>query len=607
MSEMRYEQRTDGVDEKLELLRQAYAKGTYDIAMSLADSIKDTLRLERQVQGVVEEPVLQASHFSKVDALAPSWRVWASGWAYYKILVLNETAGVLRQAEPVDLVVAFNADQVQDLYREIRLARWDGDKGILQEVPSQVYGDCLQGERRSCHLVFGADVVAGGEDYYLIFYGNPQAELPQYTTDLQVMGEDYGLEIANNHFTASLSKQVGQLERLAYRRGHGKVPFGAPLDLVSVGEGHGEPPHLDWGHDYVASENFQKFRVTAWQDCPNYEVVRGPLCVKVRRWGFPHSSVHPLFAPSRLHMDLTYTFYAGLPYFFKETTMDTVKSFEANVLRDDEWLFWGLHFSHKVWLDSKGIVHEGEVDEAQRDNLWGVGFFHEESRDAFIALWLDHRAENFGPLHHNGEPTLNYFGRGQIWCRTPVQEKTQFDTGARLKQRNAYLATYYPENEGTAMVQSLRRQLMKPLLCSAGELPQAAYTGAKAMGMLGSRSLSAGGTDAMLLKEAVWAALKEVNDDQFMTVAANVVDMGYIYDLRIEGDLVYILMTMPHRGRPKYNFIANPIRDRVLKVEGVRQCVVECCWHPAWTVARLSPTGRRIMGLDTIGTEELSE
>ena len=92
-----------------------------------------------------------------------------------------------------------------------------------------------------------------------------------------------------------------------------------------------------------------------------------------------------------------------------------------------------------------------------------------------------------------------------------------------------------------------------------------------------------------------------------MTVAANVVDMGYIYDLRIEGDLVYILMTMPHRGRPKYNFIANPIRDRVLKVEGVRQCVVECCWHPAWTVARLSPAGRRIMGLDTIGTEELSE
>jgi metal-sulfur cluster biosynthetic enzyme len=598
MSETRYEHRTDSVEEKIELLHQAYARGAYDIAMSLTDSIKDTLSFDRQVHGAAGEKVIEAEDFSKVETLPESWRQWVSGWAFYKTLVLNETSGLERMAEPVDILVEFNASQVQDLCREVRVARLDADQGILHEVASQLYEERRLGDTKSCRLVFLADAAANSEVHYLIFFGNTQAEMPKYTTDLQTTGEGFGLDIANNYFTAFLSKQMGQLERLAYRRGYGIVPYGAPLDLVSSGEGHGEPPNLDWGHDYVASENFQKLRVTAWENCPNYEVVKGPLCVKVRRWGFPRSGVHPLFTPSRLHMDLTYTFYAGLPYFLKETTMEAVKGFEANVLRDDEWLFWGMPFSDKVWLDSEGMLHDGEVDEAHKDNMWGTGFYRRESRDAFIALWLEHSSENFVPLHHNGDPSLSYFGRGQIWCRTPVHGKTPFDPGASLKQRNAYFAGYYPEDGGVEMIQGLRRQLVQPLVAGAGEVSEAVQSRALAAGRLGTRGLSAAGGENVALKEAVWAALRQVEDDQLMTVNSNVVDLGYIYDLRVEGDLVYILMTMPHRGRPKFNFIANPIRDRVLKVEGVRQCVVENTWEPAWNVARLTDAGRQAVGLD---------
>ena len=43
--------------------------------------------------------------------------------------------------------------------------------------------------------------------------------------------------------------------------------------------------------------------------------------------------------------------------------------------------------------------------------------------------------------------------------------------------------------------------------------------------------------------------------------------------------------------------IANPIRDRVLQVKGVRDCVVDFTWEPAWTVARLTPAGRKMLGL----------
>ena len=153
-----------------------------------------------------------------------------------------------------------------------------------------------------CRLLVPADVPGHGRATYLVFFGNRFAERPDYVTDLRVEGEGYGLEITNHHYVAHLSRQMGQLERLISRREHG-------LELYAGGKGHGEPPGIDWAHDYVDRGGFQKLRMRNWAACPNFEVESGPLAVRVRRWGFPHSPVHPLFTPSRVHMDQTYTFY----------------------------------------------------------------------------------------------------------------------------------------------------------------------------------------------------------------------------------------------------------------------------------------------------------
>ena len=197
---------------------------------------------------------------------------------------------------------------------------------------------------------------------------------------------------------------------MRFRRGHGDVPYGANLELVTGGEGHGEPPNIDWGPDYCASGNFQKFRLTAWSECPNYEIVRGPLCVQVRRWGFPHSPIHPVFTPSRCHISVTYTFFAGRPYFLKEACMETVKGYETTVIRDDEWLFYGLPFTDSLWLDAGGHLHEGDVAEDARNDMWGVGFYNRDSRDAFVALRLEHEGDKVA-IKHDGTPSTNYFGR----------------------------------------------------------------------------------------------------------------------------------------------------------------------------------------------------
>ncbi|OGV72086.1 MAG: hypothetical protein A3K19_08270 [Lentisphaerae bacterium RIFOXYB12_FULL_65_16] len=103
---------------------------------------------------------------------------------------------------------------------------------------------------------------------------------------------------------------------------------------------------------------------------------------------------------------------------------------------------------------------------------------------------------------------------------------------------------------------------------------------------------------AATLKAAIWKALREVKDAQFYTVDANVVDMGYVCDVRMQQDTVTVLVTMPHRGRPVYSFIGDPIRERLLALEGIREVIIDVTWDPPWSVARLTPPGRRTMGLD---------
>jgi metal-sulfur cluster biosynthetic enzyme len=605
MSDLHYEQCTDSVADKLRLLAELYRSGNHAVAMSLAESLKDTLSFERQAPCGAEELTVAAAGFRPVADLPTPWQEWANGWMYYTAVVVSESGGLSREREPLSLGVAFPAAQVTDLPREVRVARLDAAGGLV-EVPSQVCGPARHGGELRCRLVFFADVPANGQTHYAIFHGNPAAELPDYPTDLKVEGSGFGLDISNGHYVARLSRQMGQLERLTYKREHG-------LELFAGGPGHGEPPGIDWAHDYVPEDGVQKLRITNWADCPNYEVTRGPLCVEVRRWGFPHSPLHPLFTPSRLHIDVSYTFFAGLPYFLKQSRMDAVKDMDINALRDDEWVFSGFSFSDPLWIDREGRVHEGAPSADERD-LHGIGYFNRVSRDAFIALWLDLEAEGFDGLQRWAAPQMYYRPHGHCWARYPAGGKQHFKAGTSLRQRNAYLLGPYFEKGGTAalgqsrgdvlrgpvyadtdgvtVVEETRQRLLRPLVAEAASLPvTAAARGGTPLARRGESAADA------LRKAAIWQALGEVKDAQFYTLDANVVDLGYVYDVRLRGDLVTVLLTMPHRGRPVYSFIGDPIRERLLGLDGIREVVIDFTWEPAWTVARLSAAGRRTLGL----------
>jgi len=595
MPQYTFEDRNESVTEKLDMLAKAHQAGRYDLAMSLCESLKGTLDFEQQNHSSPAKPDIAATAFASVRDLPRAWTQWARGWKYCKIVSLSETVGAPRSAEPVDLAVAFRADQTANLHRDVRVARVDAGNGTVQEIPSQIYDVLRRGPELFSRLVFAADVPAHGQATYLVFYGNPNAELPDYTSDLVVRGEGYGLDIENQHYVVSLDRQMGQLARMTYKREHG-------LELYAGGKGHGEPPDIDWAHDYVDPEHFQKLRMRNWPTCPNYDVVTGPLCVRVRRWGFPHSPIHPLFTPSRVHFDVTYIFYASLPYFFKEGRIDMTKDHQVEAMRDDEWVFSGYSFTEKVWFDKQGKLHEGDVPSEHHSNLWGVGFYHRDSRDALIALWLEHSAENYDKLKHNGSPTLHYHGHGQLWSRYPAEAGTQFKAGASLWQRNAYLIAPYPKENGAKSVEDIRHRLVNELEVRSDDLPRTSNpTAAGTLARIGETE------DAAPLKPAIWKTLREVKDEQLYKADSNIVDMGYVYDVRVRDGVVHVVLTMPHRGRPVYNFLVTQgggrveegVYERLRKLPGVRDVVVEFTWEPAWNVARLTDAGRNAMGLPT--------
>ena len=169
-------------------------------------------------------------------------------------IALYETVNLGRTGEPVEARLKFHPAQLTDPYRELRVAQIHLGTGLLSEVPSQVTRTTRTGEVWQCRVLFMADVPAHGEAGYLIFHGNALAELPEYVTDLRVQGEGHDLTISNHYYHARLSRQMGQLERLTYRREHG-------LELYAGGKGHGEPPGIDWRTTTSMQGQFQKLRI----------------------------------------------------------------------------------------------------------------------------------------------------------------------------------------------------------------------------------------------------------------------------------------------------------------------------------------------------------
>lgn len=95
-------------------------------------------------------------------------------------------------------------------------------------------------------------------------------------------------------------------------------------------------------------------------------------------------------------------------------------------------------------------------------------------------------------------------------------------------------------------------------------------------------------------KEEVLDKLRECFDPEIPHVS--IVDLGLIYDVRVNGSSVEVDMTLTMRGCPMSQPMALDATAKIESLDWVEDATVNIVWDPPWTPERISETGKKAMG-----------
>ncbi len=95
-------------------------------------------------------------------------------------------------------------------------------------------------------------------------------------------------------------------------------------------------------------------------------------------------------------------------------------------------------------------------------------------------------------------------------------------------------------------------------------------------------------------EKAVRNALKTVKDPD---LGLDLVVLGLIYDISVDGDSVHTRMSLTSPMCPVAEQIVENAKQAILGVEGVATAEVQLTFDPPWTADRIAPLIRSSLGL----------
>ncbi|MFZ5653011.1 MAG: putative Fe-S cluster assembly protein SufT [Pseudomonadota bacterium] len=101
-------------------------------------------------------------------------------------------------------------------------------------------------------------------------------------------------------------------------------------------------------------------------------------------------------------------------------------------------------------------------------------------------------------------------------------------------------------------------------------------------------------TSASVDPDQVWQALASIYDPE---IPVNIVELGLIYDCRIQGREVAIRMTLTAPGCGMGPVLVDDVKYRVGKVPNVDRVEVELVFDPPWSRARMSEAAQLELGI----------
>lgn len=327
--------------------------------------------------------------------------VFDKAWKNYKAVVLSETAGLDRVAEPVEVLLPFYPDEAEHLKRDIRVVAVDPETYQLTEVPCQVYDkkkymkeDDLDPDENgkptreipywmptvTTRVAFLADVPAKKSKVFLIYYNNENALAKMYETDLRVQGEAPGLRIDNNKFSIVLHPNSGHLDQITL-----KSKAQSPLyhRMETNGAIHWNPgvyaPPRPWTH------------TADWKPPTNVKFMSGPVISTAEMWG-------NLRELPEVDASVRYDFFPGVPYFIASTSMRINKRVDCIALRNGEIVFKRELMTHAAWYDvvTDSVIVYNVADMPDLADLFmeadvpWITFYNEKTGIGFCGIQLNY-------------------------------------------------------------------------------------------------------------------------------------------------------------------------------------------------------------------------
>ncbi|MCL2518262.1 MAG: hypothetical protein FWF15_06830 [Oscillospiraceae bacterium] len=247
-------------------------------------------------------------------------------WKYCAAIVLDNPNDIDRENEPVHQPIAVYLDRLADPVREVRVVAVCPETGNMREIPSQVYNvskwegfaDKHCQPTMNFDVAFSASVKANAKRVYLIFYGNPNAEKPNYKTNLTVSGEGRALTIENAFYRVKLHEPSGGIDEMTVKQGVNQT-FAHHLETNGS---------MNWSPDFYAPPTPWN-HISDWDPPENFEVDIGPVFAMVKRWG-----TMPMYDDVKI--SVTYLFYADYRPIVISTSMELTKDRDVIALRGSE-------------------------------------------------------------------------------------------------------------------------------------------------------------------------------------------------------------------------------------------------------------------------------
>jgi len=447
-----------------------------------------------------------AAFVVQAEEMSVDLRGWEGRFAFQYDYVLEETAGLDREAEPVEVTLTMPGDAPelwQDHIRVVRLA--DAGSGVLTahqvldsvRAVAQTESDSAGPlPAASVNVVFPASCPAHGEVTYRLLWGVPEAAesrvdpLPLMRVDdgLAITGEAPGLAIRNEWYAAQLDPRSGALRtaRLAHATEapemfYKTVPIHFGTDIWSPGE--------SWDHDYD------------WAEPPHQKREGGPLALRYHRWG-------PLEHYRDVVVSITYTFYAHAPYVHVSSVMEFTADRSARAVPLGEIVVSHSRrpgaeseegappdiFTHYAWPNLDGSTAVREVDTCRdgegqanvpgiapgalaildRDVPWVAGY-HAAGAYGLATLrrsqFAGNRAGGPAPCSAPCTYLANYGWGFTYWSRpvvyplgekgTPLDQNTAIAAGTLFAVEEALY--FFEPDEDLRVVRDAHRRFSEPL------------------------------------------------------------------------------------------------------------------------------------------------